>query len=167
MAHLLRCLLQPLLFLVCFPLLIVGCAGKKLETIESRAGNFILGHGFSIDAHYDKKLDSLVPSYKLLTVAIRNTSLTVIQMNNEKDQWVLIDKSGKRHKAINSLRKKDAKRWKKLPEEVQQLVDYPESVPINYTATFNLFFPKRVDLEKFEEVHYKNVAFHRLFKIYK
>lgn len=144
-----------------------SCAGKRVETIETRAGNFVLGHGFSIDAHYDPRLDTVVSGYKLLTVAIRNTSLTVVPMDPQKDQWVLVGKGGRRYRAINSLRKKDPKQWKRLPEEVQRLVDYPETVPINYTATFNLFFPKTVDLEKFEEIHYKNVAFNKIFKIYK
>ncbi|MBI2980870.1 MAG: hypothetical protein HYY44_00945 [Deltaproteobacteria bacterium] len=153
--------------LVCFFLLIVGCAGKKVETIETKAGSFVLGHGFSIDAHYDEGVDRLVPGYKLLTVAIRNTSLTVIQMNFKEDQWVVVSRHGKKMKAINSLRKKDPRRWNALPEEVQRLVDYPDEVPINYTATFNLFFPKSADLDKFEELQYKNLVFRKVFKIYR
>ena len=141
-----------LLLLVVFfiSVFLPSCAGKKKpQVIEGRAGRFILGYGFSIDAVYDPRLDKLVPDYRLLTVAIRNTSLQVIQMDASGDKWVLVNQDGKRIKAFNTLREKDNRRWKKIPEKVRNLVDYPEVVPISYTVTFNLFFPKSADLSDF------------------
>lgn len=148
--------------------LLAGCAGKKKpQAIDGYAGRFILGYGFSIDAVYDPRLDKLVPDYRLLTVAIRNTSLQVIQMDASRDQWVLVNRDGKRIKAFNTLREKDNRRWKKIPEKVRNLVDYPEVVPISYTVTFNIFFPKSADLSDFKEIRYTNSPSGSLFRIHK
>lgn len=146
--------------------LLVGCAGRhRAETIDGKAGRFIVGYGFSIDAQYDPQLDSLARPYKLVTVAVRNTSLTVIRMDARKDQWYLIDEKGKKVKGINSLRLQDKKRWSRLPGPTKELVDYPEVVPISYTVTFNLFFPPSASLKNFQEIWYQNAASGKQFRI--
>lgn len=148
--------------------LLVGCAGKKKPpSIEAMAGSFIPGYVFSIDASYDKRLDKMVPRYQLLTIAIRNTSLNLIRMDSQKDQWLLIDEEGKKWHAINSLRLKDRQLWKGLAPRVQELVEYPKSVPISYTVTFNLFFPKKVPLADFREIRYRNAISGQEFRIVK
>lgn len=140
-------------------LLLAACAGnRRVERVEGRAGHFIPGYGFSIDARYDPKLDTLVPPYKLLTVAIRNTSLNVIRMDPRKDRWVLVDADGKKVQAINTLRARDQKRWRRLPDRMRELMDYPDYVPISYTATFNLFFAPKVALEDFRQLRFKNAS---------
>ncbi|MBI2067015.1 MAG: hypothetical protein HYW02_06625 [Deltaproteobacteria bacterium] len=145
-----------------------GCAGKrpKIRTFEARAGDFIAGHGFSIGASYDPRLDKLAPKQKVLTVAIRNTSLNVIPMDARKDRWYIVDARGKKHRAVNRLKSIQGKRWEKLPERIKSLVDYPETVPIGYMVTFNLFFSGPVSLKDFEELHYENAAGQLHFKIY-
>lgn len=146
--------------------LLIACAGRpRPETVEGRAGRFLPRHGFSIDARYDPKLDDLVPRYKPLAVAIRNTSLRVIFMDARKDRWFLVDGGGKKIRAVNSLRLRDPKVWGSLPEGVRRLVDYPEVVPISYTATFNLFFPAKASLKGFREVHYWNAFWNENFRI--
>jgi hypothetical protein len=136
-------------------------------TIEGKAGDFIRGHGFSIDAQYDARLDSLVTPYKVLSIAIRNTSLNVIQMDAKKDTWVIVDRRGKSHRGFTSIRKRNPKRWESLPREARELMEYPELVPINYTATFNIFFPRTANLEGFQEIRYNNATFRESYRIYK
>jgi len=126
--------------------------------VEGRAGHFIEGYGFSLDARYDPRLDEVATPYKLLTVAIRNTSLQVIRMDARKDRWVLVSAKGKKIAAINSLRIRDRKRWRRLPEETRELMEYPEFVPISYTATFNLFFPPSASLDDFQQLRFKNAS---------
>ncbi len=145
-----------------------GCAGKrKPEVAEAQAGRFIPRYGFSIDAQYDSKLDKLLPAYKTLSVGIRNTSLQLIRMEARRDRWIVVDRSGKKIRAINSLRHKDRKSWNRLSPRRRDLIEYPEVVPIGYTVTFNLFFPKKVALEDFRQIWYKNSASGQEFRIYK
>jgi hypothetical protein len=145
-------------FLICI-FLFASCAGRRRPpAVEGKAGASIAGHGFSIDAHYVSKLDSLVPKYKVLSVAIHNTSLSVIPMSSQQDRWYIVDRQGKKHRGINNLRTADRVAWRKLPRGARDLLDYPEAIPINYTVTFNLFFPKKVNLKNFEEIHFESAS---------
>jgi len=149
---------------------LAGCAssgrsGKRV--IEARGGHAVPGYGFSVDAHYESDLDRLVPPYKLLTIAIRNTSLSVIEMDPRKDRWTLVGEKGKKIQAINQLRDRDRDRWERLPDEVKRLVEYPQAVPISYTVTSNLFFPSSARLERFSEIRYYNAASGDLLKVFK
>ena len=156
-----------LLFLV-----VVACAPsspakRRPSRIEVEAGRFIPGYGFSIDAGYDPRFDNLIPGYKLLTVVIRNTSLSVIDADAKRDRWVVVDVKGKRYSAINSLKYKDRPLWRDLPEKLKGLIDYPEEIPISYTVTFDLLFPRSLDLRDFQAVHYKNAAWGQEFIVTK
>lgn len=142
-------------------------AHRRPKKVEAPAGKFIPGYGFSIDARYDPRFDNLVPGYKLLTVVIRNTSLQVIQTDRKKDRWVVIDREGKKHRGIVNLKARDRDLWIDLPEKLKGLIDYPDDIPISYTATFDLLFPLTVPLKGFREVVFKNATWDQEFLVSK
>ena len=140
---------------------------KPLKVIEVQGGSTIPFYGFSIDAFYDPRLDHLVPGYKLLNVGIRNISPFVVPMDAKKDRWILVDKIGKKHRIVNSIRVRNERLWRELPSELRHRMEYAENVPISYEVTFNLLFSERVDAHEFEELHYYNAAWKRTFVITK
>lgn len=140
---------------------------KSPQRVLAGSGEFIPGYGFSIDAAYDPRLDGLVEGYKLVTVVIRNTSLHVIQTDPKRDRWRIVDREGRARRAVNSLKLKNRELWRTLPEGLRKLIDYPENVPISYTVTFDLLFPKRVVLQEFQEIRYRNAAWGQEFRIAK
>ncbi len=108
----------------------------------------------TIDATYDTKLDGVVPGYKILTVALTNRSVDVIKLDPVHDQWTIEDSRGQKQKAIVSLQIADPDVWNLLPSKVKDLVDYPAGVQMGYTQTFDLFFPSKIDLERFRSISF-------------
>ena len=145
----------------CFP--IRSAKPKKPAKIESVAGRIIPSFSLSIDANYDPRLDGLIAGYKLLPVVIKNMSLRNVIMDAKRDKWVIVAEKGKRYEAINSLRLKDPPLWREIPDKMRALIDYPEIVPINYSVTFDLILPKRVNIDYFREIRYYNAAWRQEF----
>lgn len=151
-------------FTVLLILSLTGCAtvrvGKKKPTkqVTGQTGRNIPQYSLSIDANYDPRLDNLIPGYKLLPVVIRNSSLQAIPMNLRADRWVIIGEKGQKYAAMNSLRLKDPVYWRRVPDQVRTMIDYPEIIPIGYSVTFDLLFPENVNLEYFEGIRYYNDA---------
>ena len=145
----------------CFP--IRSAKPKKPAKVESVAGRIIPSFSLSIDANYDPRLDGLIAGYKLLPVVIKNMSLRNVIMDAKRDKWVIVGEKGKRYEAINSLRLKDPPLWREIPDKMRALIDYPEIVPINYSVTFDLILPKRVNLDYFREIRYYNAAWRQEF----
>ncbi|GEM_PF-1072584 len=108
--------------------------------------------GITIDATYDKKLDEIVPGYKILTVALTNRSVDMIKLDPNNDQWTIEDAWGRKQKAVVSLRIRDPRAWDLLPPKVRDLVEYPAGIQMGYTQTFDLFFPQSVELEGFRSI---------------
>jgi hypothetical protein len=136
--------------------LLTGCfsareSGKKGETSRHLD---IAKQGIILDANYDPRLNNLIPGYKILTVALTNNSTDVLRLNPLKDRWDMVDATGKKHRAINSLRIKDPQTFGKLPGKVQELVDYPVGIAVGYAETVDLFFPTSVSLDSFRTVSY-------------
>ncbi len=149
-----------------------GCVTVKPDKkgpakIEGTAGRTIQSYGLSVDADYEPRLDELIAGYKLLPVSLRNVSLRVIPMDAEKDRWVIIGEKGQKYRAINSLRIKDPLLWRVLPEQIRDSIDYPEVLPINYSVTFDLLFPSRVNLEYFREIRFYSAPLGREFIVAK
>lgn len=109
-----------------------------------------LSMGF--ETAYDPRLDNLIPGYKIITVAITNSSLEYLQTDPLADQWWVIDRNKSKHKAILNLRDKDPDAWAKLPPRLRQIIEYPLMVRIADTATIDLLFPANVRLNEFREV---------------
>jgi len=119
--------------------------------------------GITIDATYDKKLDEVVPGYKILTVAITNRSVDMIKLDPNNDQWTIEDAWGRKQKAVVSLRIKDPRVWDVLPPRVKDLVEYPAGVQMGYSQTFDLFFPQSVDLEGFRSIAFYSATLKQNF----
>jgi hypothetical protein len=110
--------------------------------------------GVTIDATYDRKLDGIVPGYRILTVALTNRSVDMIKLDPVNDQWFIEDAWGRKQKAIVSLRVRDPRAWTELPPRVKDLVEYPAGVQMGYTQTFDIFFPESIDLDRFRSISF-------------
>lgn len=130
-------------------------AAQAAEVIRIPSGTTVPVMGLSIDVSYDPRLDNLVPGYKILTVAINNTSLEYVQLDPFNDQWLVVDRSGRKHKAILNLREKAPNVWAKLPPKLRRLLEYPLMVSIGEDAPIDLIFPDSAPLGEFREVIFK------------
>lgn len=135
---------------------------KDSKTSSSQRLN-IPNWGITIDATYDKKLDEVVPGYKILTVAITNRSVDMIKLDPNNDQWTIEDAWGRKQKAVVSLRIRDPKVWDILPPKVKDLVEYPAGVQMGYSQTFDLFFPHSVELEGFRAIAFYSAVLKQNF----
>lgn len=139
---------------VCFFLAISGLAlAKKKQVVKVVGGTPITRYGLIIDASYDPKLDTFVPGYKILNVAIFNDSLNIIVMSPQKDEWwIKIKNQDKKYKVIGDLRSEDSAVWNKMPEHARSLVSYPLLLPIGARQIIDLFVPDNVRIEEFSEL---------------
>lgn len=112
-----------------------------------------LSIGFEVA--YDPQTDNIVPGYKIITVAITNSSLEYLQTDQMVDQWWVVDRGKSRHKAVLNLRDKDPDVWAKLPPRLRNYIQYPLMVRIGDTTTIDLLFPDSVNLNEFREVVFK------------
>ena len=141
-----------------------ACVESKKESKTSSTQRLnIPNWGINIDATYDKKLDEVVPGYKILTVAITNRSVDMIKLDPNNDQWTIEDAWGRKQRAVISLRIKDPRVWDILPPKVKDLVEYPAGVQMGYSQTFDLFFPKSVELEGFRGIAFYSATMHQNF----
>ncbi len=121
---------------------------KSSATVE------VPNKGIIIEAKYDPRLDSLIPGYKIVTVALTNNGIDTLRLNPLKDRWEVTDAYGKNRRAINSVRIKDPSTWGKLPDRLKQLIEYPIAVSMNYSETIDLFFPQGMDLTHFRAISF-------------
>ena len=127
-------------------------AGKK-GVMRVNSGSAIPSLGLVIDANYDSRLDELTPGYKMVSVAIANQSVNILQLSLEKDVWkVKLAGSRKYHKAIHNLRTTDPKAWQAMPQRVRELTAYPVFLPIGGSMVVDLFLPDTLDLDLLTEV---------------
>lgn len=142
------------LFALLFIAIYTGCVTRNENGVKTSSTQrlSVPNWGITIDATYDKKLDQVVPDYKILTVALTNRSVDMIRLEPNGDQWTIEDAWGRKQKAVVSLRIKDPRVWDLLPPKVKELVDYPAGVQMGYTQTFDLFFPQSVTLEGFRSI---------------
>ncbi len=150
---------------IALTLLLPACGGRQqvnpkpvkaaLDVIRIPSGTTIPVMGLSFDVSYDPRLDNLIPGYKILTVAINNTSLEYVQMDPFNDQWVVVDRSGHKHKAILNMREKSPEVWAKLPPKLRRLLEYPLMVRIAEDTPVDLIFPDSASLGEFREVIFK------------
>lgn len=157
---------------MCLVLVTLGCVvvrpGKKKQgPIEGQAGRNLSFYSISIDANYDSRLNELIPGYKLLPIVMRNSSLRAVPMDAGNDRWIIVGERGQRYTAINSLRIRNPKMWRGIPDKMRTMIDYPEIVPINYSVTFDLLLPEKVRLEYFKEIRYYNAAWKQWFVVEK
>lgn len=124
----------------------------------TQVGQRLHKKGLTIDAHYDRRLDGLIPGYKVITIALTNQSFNIIKLNPLRDKWVIEDVRGRKVKAINSIRITDPDKFARLPPKIRQLVSYPNGVSMGYTETFDVFFPQSTELDGFRSIHFFNAT---------
>lgn len=117
------------------------------------------------DVAYDPQTDNVVPGYKIITVAITNSSLEYLQMDQMVDQWWVVDRSKTRHKAVLNLRDKNPDVWAKLPQRLRKYIQYPLMIRIGETVTIDLLFPDNVNLNEYREVAFKCSARQKIIHI--
>lgn len=138
---------------------------KPSNKITSEAGLNIPAWGVAVDAVYDKRLDNLVPGYKILNVVLSNRSATTIYLDPSKDKWVIVDSLGHKHTGINLLREENEKLWDKLPDGLKQQLEYPQAVRVGNTTKIDLFFPLKTELASFREINWASAHFKKEFNI--
>lgn len=150
--------LQSCLIASLFPVLFASCypSAEKQDRGTTSRELKIHKHGITIDARYDPRLDNLVPGYKIMTVGVTNSGFDILRLNPLKDQWDVIDAWGRKQRAIHSLRIKEPHVFVRLPERLQQMVEYPVGISVGYSETVDLFFPNSVDLKAFRSVSFYN-----------
>lgn len=141
-----------------------GTTGSK--KIRSEAGLNIPAWGVAIDAVYDKRLDNLVPGYKLVNVVLTNRSPSTIYLDPTKDVWIIRDSLGKNHRGINHLRFTNEKMWLSLPVGLKDQLEYPHAVRTGNSTKIDLFFPIETELAGFREVSWKSDHFKQVFDVY-
>lgn len=140
---------------------------KVPKNIQGKAGRPLPYFSLTIDSNYEPALDNVVKGYKLLPIVMKNFSLKAIPMDLKNDRWVVVGEKGKSYKALNSLKLKDPVAWRKLPEAVKNLIDYPEILPIEYSVTFDILLPKNAKLEYFKELRFYSASLGKEFVIEK
>lgn len=136
---------------------------KSVGTIKVFLAEMIVPYAISIDAKHYTELDSFLPKYKILTIAITNRSLGTLELDPLKDVWKIQDARGHWYKATNSLQIKDPESWKKIPEKMQKLIAYPGTTPPGFTQTFDIFFPSKVDPNGFRALEYRSDSLKQKF----
>ena len=112
----------------------------KTKKVRSEAGLNIPSWGVAIDAVYDKRLDHLIPGYKIINVVLTNRSPGTIYLDPGKDAWIIRDNVGKNHRAINHLRFASEKLWLALPVGLKDQLEYPHAVRTGNSTKIALFF---------------------------
>ncbi len=137
----------------------------KQKVVETEAGLNIPSLGIAIDAIYDKKLDDLLPGYKILNVVITNKSVSNIELDAKKDKWEIVDSVGRSHKAIAHLFLVDPKLWNVLPVGLKDELEYPHRVRMGHTTKIDLLFTDDVELNYFKNVTFKSFSLAKTFLI--
>lgn len=150
--------------------LLINCGGfsgggRGSKTVTSEIGLIIPSMGVAVDAVYDKRLDNLVPGYKILNVVVTNQSKGMVELDVRGDRWKLRDSMGKLHTGLNHLSYASKQAWSKLPDRVKEKFAYPNVVRNGETAKIDLFFPASVDLYNFREINWSSVHFKKLFAL--
>jgi len=131
---------------------------------QGQAGIESTEQGIRIIANYDSRFDNLLDNYQLLTVTFLNQSPNVVELSHKRDIWTLTTKTGEEIKAINHLRQVDGKAWDALPLKAQELIEYPQMVIRNTTLTFDIIFPRGVDLTDFKRIDIYVASLEKTFR---
>jgi len=137
--------------------------GENYMRIPS--GSNIPSLGLALDASYDPQFDDVIKGYKMLSVAVANSSINIFGFDKENDKWVLIDSKGSKHKAILDLRTENPEAYARLPEKLRRLIEYPLMVQVGETRVVDLLFKKDVKLESFRGVQLISSTFGKTFEI--
>jgi hypothetical protein len=137
-------------------LLPVLAFGKKEEKLRVPAGSNVPSLGIALDASYDPLTDEIVQGYKILSIALTNNSINIMQLDKANDRWFVVDVKGKKHKAVTDIKNVDPNLFLSLQPKLRQLLEYPIMIQVGETAVIDLLFKKNVELEGFKLVGFSN-----------
>ena len=104
-------------------LLAATAEAKKAQVIRAAGGTNVPSIGLVIDASYDPRLDTLIPGYKVIDVALVNQSFGILYLDPENDRWrIKLAGDGKTITAVHDLRRVDPKAWAALPDRAKPLL---------------------------------------------
>ena len=141
-----------LFVLIAMSALVVAC--DKDKSVKSHAGLESTASGIRIVATYDSRFDNILDEYRLLSVTFVNQSPDLIELFHKDDIWTITTNSGAKLRAINNLRFVDQRAWNALSPRAQEVIEYPRVVLRNTTITFDLIFPKSVELAGFQQIDF-------------
>lgn len=133
---------------------LLACSHSPDKPPPTQSGLESTDTGIKIVANYDSRFDKILEHYRLLTITFANQSPNLIELDGKKDIWTVTTRNGAQIKAINNLRFVDVKAWENLSSKAQELIEYPRVVLRNTTVTFDVLFPKSVDLNDFRKVDF-------------
>lgn len=146
-----RLLLSVLILLVAF-----GAEAKKKDVMKIPAGSNVPNLGMAFDASYDESTDAIVPGYKILSVAITNNSINIIQLNQGSDKWQIVDIKKKKHKAVIDIKTEDPNLYLTLQPKLRKLIEYPPIIQVGETKVIDLLVKDSAKLDGFRSVIYTN-----------
>ncbi len=158
-------IIAPALALATAPLQQKNQSTPNNKIVESEAGLNIPEIGIAIDSVYEKRLDNLIPGFKLLLVVVSNKTSKPIYFDPKKDQWGIRDHLNQLHRGFNHPRSMSKKTWDKLPPGLKQELEYPQIIHDGNTAKIDLLFPISVELENFRTLVWKSVYFKKEFRL--
>jgi len=99
--------------------------------------------------------------YKLLWIYVRPEEDN-FAMNVRLDKWILVDKNGKKHKAINCINYYDQNFYFYLPGKAKELfMFYPSYAMGERYTSFFVFFEASVNTKGFQKIIYRNAHLKR------
>lgn len=138
---------------------------SKPQIIVVPGGTVSPALGVGFDVSYDPALDNIIPGYKILSVAYKNNSMNIVQMDMLNDQWRVEDRGGKKITAVINLRDKDPDIWAKLQPRLRKIMEYPLLIAIGETRVIDLLFRGKVNLAEFKSVTFNAARSNQEFKI--
>ena len=143
--------------IVCLCMVVVACGGgmaahRPKGVIPVQGGTTIEGYGLAVDASFDPSLDSLVPGYHVVNVALVNSSMNLVFLSPEQDRWFIRTVAGKKRQAITDLRRANPRAWAHIPERARTLMTYPLVIPIGGRMVLDLFVPDDTPIDSLTEV---------------
>lgn len=143
----------------------MAASDAAYQDVYVPSGTSVPALSIGFEVAYDPQTDNIVPGYKIITVAITNSSLEYLQTDEMVDQWWVVDRGKNRHKAVLNLREKNPDAWAKLPPRLRKFVQYPLMVRIGDSTTIDLLFPNTINLNEYREVVFKSSARQKIIHI--
>ena len=117
------------------------------------------------DVSYDSATDNIIPGYKILSAAIMNNSMDIIQMDRTSDDWTVMDARGSKHEAVVDLRTSDPEIYLSLPERLRKKMEYPILIQVGESRVIDLLFKDAVKLEGFRSLKFTSRMMNKSFEI--
>ncbi len=137
----------------------------KEKIISSQAGLNIPQWHIAIDAQFDPQLTDLIPGYHTVILMITSKRQEDLIMDKNQDKWIIIDKNGDHHTAINGVQNLSSSLVNNMNPKLIEKLLYPEIIKPRTSRHIDVFIPKSIDLTNFKEVVWKSSQFKKDFAI--